>query len=350
MSKIQHVFFILLLLTIVSQNDSRAQEQNLCTQTLKEAHELYDIGRIHEVPPLLDSCMQNGFSRAEKIQAYRLLILSYLFQDEDSKAEENLLSLLRLDPDYKVNEAIEPAEFVNLYNTYRTLPLVSIGLVGGVNQSRISLKQEISTDNSNTSDPDYSPGFGYQFGVMADILLKENYQLTTALLFSGKKYAMDNEGMFGYTNLNIVESQNWLELPVTFKYNFGKKKFVPFVQAGLSGNLFLSSSAILTRVSIENDNDASGPSVDLSKLRKKLNYSAVFGAGARYKIGYGYVVLDIRYNLGLANMVNVENRYSNSELIYYYGHIDGDYKLNNINVSVGYLKSLYKPKKIKLNE
>lgn len=350
MSKIQHGFFILLLLTMVTRNDSWAQEQNLCTQTLKEAHELYDIGRIHEVPALLDSCLQNGFSKAEKIQAYRLMILSYLFQDEDEKAEENLLSLLRLDPDYKVNEAIDPAEFVNLYNTYRTLPVVSIGLLGGVNQSRVSLKQEISTDNQNSSQPKYSPGYGYQFGLIADILLKKNYQLTTAILFSGKKYEMDNERMFGYTSLNIVESQNWLEIPVTLKYNFGKRKFKTFVQAGLSGNIFLSSNAILTRVSIADDNDASGPSVDVSDLRKRFNCSAVMGLGARYKIGYGYVILDIRYNLGLANVVNVENRYSNSELIYYYGHIDGDYKLNNINVSVGYLKSLYKPKKIKVNE
>lgn len=342
--------FIWIFFSLVPALTAKAQEQNLCTQTLKNAQRTYDEGRIEAIPSMLDSCLQDGFSRSEKIQAFRLLILSYLFQDEHEKAEQNLLALLKLDPEYKVNEAIEPAEFVNLYHTYRTRPFISIGVIGGVNQSRINLKQEFNTDNSNTSEPKYSPGFGYQFGLIADILLKRQYQLTTGVLFSGKKYAMKNDRMFGYTSLNIEESQNWLEVPVTLKYNFGTRKFVPFLQAGLSGNLCLSSNAVLTRISIDNDNDASGPSLDLTDLRKRINYSVVLGGGARYKIGYGYVVLDLRYNKGLANMVNVENRYSNSELIFYYGHIDSDYKLNNISISVGYMKSFYKPKKIKVNE
>jgi hypothetical protein len=181
---------------------------------------------------------------------------------------------------------------------------------------------------------------------VADILLYKNIQINAALLFSGKKYQMNSADMFNYTTLNLVESQTWMHLPVTVKYNFGKKKFVPFVSAGISGDLFLNSSGNLTRTN-GNDVDASGPSVKMGNLRNKFNYSGVFGVGARYKIGYGYALLDVRYNLGLKNIVNINKRYSNTELIYYYGYIDSEFKLQNIMVSVGYLKSLYKPKKIK---
>jgi hypothetical protein len=343
----QNVFFVLLLVTLFTFLQAHAQEQNLCTQTLKKALKTYDDGRISAVPAMLDSCLKDGFTRAEKLQAYRLLVLSYIFQDEDEKAEESLLLLLKEDPEYKVNEVLDPAEFVNLYKTYRTLPFISIGIVGGVNQSRIKLLNEFSTDNVNSSPVKYKPGIGFQFGLVADILLYRNFQVNTTFLYSGKKYETSSDKMFGYTSLKLVESQSWLELPVVLKYNFGKNKLKFFAEAGMSGNLFLSSKADVTRISIANDNDASGPSVAMSNLRNKLNYAAVFGGGARYKLGYGYLMLDIRYSMGMRNVVNAKNRYSDNELIYYYGFIDSNYKLNNISVSFGYLKSLYKPKKIK---
>ncbi|MBX9853866.1 MAG: PorT family protein [Cytophagaceae bacterium] len=344
-------FFLLTILLgfFTSGISVRAQDSvNVCTQTLNDAQDAYDAGKLSGIPAMLEGCLKDGFTRAEKLSALRVLILTYLFQDEDELAEQTLLALLKEDPEYKVNEALDPAEFIYLYNTYRTLPVVSIGLIGGVNQSRMHLSQEFSTDNINNSEVKYSPGMGYQFGVIADILLYKNFQINTAILFSGKKYQMDSEKLFSYTNLNLIENQTWMHLPVTLKYNFGKKKLVPFIQAGMSLDLFLASSGNIKRTSIENDNDASGPSVQMSSLRNKLNYSAVFGAGARYKIGYGYAILDVRYNLGLRNIVNVKNRYSNNELVYYYGYIDSDSKLHNIMISVGYLKSLYKPKKIKV--
>jgi hypothetical protein len=327
------------------------ENQNICTQVLKNAQKLYDEGKLSPIPSMLNPCIEQGFTRAEKLSALRLLILTYLFQDEHDLAEQTLLVLLKEDPDYRINEALDPAEFIYLYNSYRTLPVISIGVIGGVNQTRVSLKQEYSTDNINSSEVSYKPGINIQFGLTADFLIYKNLQANFSVLFSGRKYEMTSGRMFNYTNLHVKETQSWLEAPLTLKYIFGNmrmKKFLPFIQAGISGNVFLSSRGEFSRISIENDNDASGPSVKLNDLRKKFNSSAILGGGARYKIGYGYVVLDIRYHLGLGNVVNVENRYSNSELIYYYGYIDNDFKLNNVSISFGYLKSFYKPKKIKV--
>jgi hypothetical protein len=47
----------------------------------------------------------------------------------------------------------------------------------------------------------------------------------------------------------------------------------------------------------------------------------------------------------LLNSVNMENRYSNRELVYQFGHVDNDFRIDNFSLSVGFEKSFYKPRK-----
>jgi hypothetical protein len=320
--------------------------QNLCSQNLKNAQKEYDEGRLSEVPLTLEECLKGGFTRDQKLQAYRLLILTYLFTDEPDSAEQNLLRLLKEDPEYTVDPSLDPTEFVTLFNTYNTSATFSIGLIGGVNQSRAHLHRAYSTDNSNNKAT-YKPHFGFQAGISADISLKKKFQVNAGLLLCQKSYEYKNK-LFQYTNLDLKESQLWIELPISLKYNLrDKKKLIPYVYAGVSMNLFLSSNGKLTRVSDAGNNDASGPNVSLTSLRNKLNYSVIAGGGLKYKVGYSYLCLDLKYAYGLKNIVNTDKRYSDSNLIYFYGYLDSDISLNNLFVSVGYYKSFYKPKKIK---
>jgi hypothetical protein len=320
--------------------------QNLCSKNLKKAQKEYDEGRLTEVAGILDSCLKEGFTRDQKLQAYRLLILTNIFTDEPALAEQNLLLLLKEDPEYRINPALDPVEFVTLFNLYNTSAVVSVGIIGGVNQSRAHLVRTFSTDNSNTKAT-YKPHIGFQGGLSVDILLKKAFQINTGIQVVQKKYEYSNT-MFNYTTLNLQESQLWMELPLALKYNFRyKKKLIPYVYSGGNMGLFLSSSGTLTRVSTTGDNNASGPNVSLTSLRNKLNFSAFAGGGLRYKLGYGYISLDLKYAIGLKDIANPNKRYSNNDLVYFYGYIDSDFKLNNFYVSVGYFKSFYKPKKLK---
>jgi hypothetical protein len=343
-SMITRAFSLAVFMTFISHSGLLAQ--NLCSQNLKKAQKEHDEGRLTEVPGILESCLKEGFTKEQKLQGYRLLILTYLFTDEPSLADENLLLLLKVDPEYKINPGVDPVEFVTLFNQYNTSAVISIGLVGGVNQSRAHLDRTFATDNSNNKAT-YKPHIGFQAGLSADILLKKAFQINTGVQIAQKKYEYSNT-MFNYTTLNLQESQLWLELPLALKYNFGyKNKLVPYVYSGAAMALFLSSSGTLTRVSTSGDNNASGPNVSLTDLRNKLNSSAFAGAGIKYKLGYGYINLDLKYAIGLKDIANPDKRYSNNELVYFYGYIDSDFKLNNFYVSVGYFKSFYKPKKLK---
>jgi hypothetical protein len=46
----------------------------------------------------------------------------------------------------------------------------------------------------------------------------------------------------------------------------------------------------------------------------------------------------------------MNNRYSNRELVYQFGYVDNDFRIDNFSISVGFEKSFYKPrKKVKYN-
>ena len=55
-------------------------------------------------------------------------------------------------------------------------------------------------------------------------------------------------------------------------------------------------------------------------------------------------MLDLRYNFGLTNNVNGENRYKDDEEWSLYQYVDDDFSINNFYMSLGYVYSFYKTK------
>src|SRR5687768_8357487 len=94
-----------------------ASGQNTCSQTLLKAQIAYYEGRAEEVSTILEACLKDGFTEEEKSQAYRLLTLTHLYLNETQQAENSMLSFLRLNHYYKINEAVDPTEFINLYQS-----------------------------------------------------------------------------------------------------------------------------------------------------------------------------------------------------------------------------------------
>ena len=81
-----------------------------------------------------------------------------------------------------------------------------------------------------------------------------------------------------------------------------------------------------------------------------LNQSLVFGGGVKYKIGKNYVFADLRLHLGLTNVTK------DSELFYdeggsfdsdvtKYNNVNDSYRVNSINLTLGYIFPVYNPRK-----
>jgi hypothetical protein len=348
--------FLFLTLFVLSSSEVNAQKKadstiaNRCVEMLREAEKTYEAGRIQNIEGMLLQCIDNGFSKFEKIQAYRLIILSKLFNDEDEKAESYFLKLLKVDPEYTVNPVTDPSEFVNLYNSYRTNPVFAIGLKAGMNYSNPNASVPFGVYDTGGNTGKYKGYLNFQFGVNLDYYINKKFSIGADILFSLKKYEYSNV-LLGYSQLTFTENQTWLDLPIVLKYTMGKKNLRYYVQGGGAAGLILGSNSTVIRKDVTTQsNEAVGPNINTLNIRNAFNYALVVGGGLRYKAGYGYIVLDVKYLYGLSNLSNVHHKYSNTDLVYKYGYIDNNFTLNSLMFSVGYYKSFYKPKKIITHE
>jgi len=349
------LFFVVLFLisgTIQAQNKNKDSIiENRCVQLLRDAEKTYEAGRIDVIEGMLSPCIEkDGFSKFEKLQAYRLIILSKLFDNRDEEANTYFLELIKTDPEYQPNPVTDPSEFIDLFNSYRTTPIYALGFKVGMNLTKPSSYVPYGVNDTEGNTGSYKAFMNVQFGFNADVYLSKKFTLGADLLFSIKKYQYENT-LLDFSELTVKETQMWLELPIVLKYTMGQKKLRYYLQAGGAVSMILNSTADITRKDVNTQsNQAIGPNVDTRDLRNMFNYSLVAGGGLRYKAGYGYLVLDVKYMHGLNNISNSDNKYNNSDLVYKYGYIDNNFTLNSLMFSVGYYKTFYKPKKLPTHE
>jgi hypothetical protein len=106
--------------------------------------------------------------------------------------------------------------------------------------------------------------------------------------------------------------------------------------------------------------DVPSPDVNLIQSRNRLNQSVFIGGGLKYKLGLDFIFAEVRYSIGLRNITNPDNLYANNsfkpitpewvksfELTGGYRHVDDYFRLDNLSISFGFLRPLYKPRELK---
>ena len=89
------------------------------------------------------------------------------------------------------------------------------------------------------------------------------------------------------------------------------------------------------------------PSIKLTKYRTDLSQTFFFGGGVRYKLGLDFVFADLRYGIGLTNIVVPTTTFDYGGPMVEWGHADDYFKMDNLSISIGYVKPLYKPRKLR---
>jgi hypothetical protein len=171
----------ILLLAFISVTFNYAVAQN-CSQTLRLARSTYDQGRLHELPGLMKSCLANtgldGFTKQERVEAYKLLTMAFIYLEEPEKADSSMLKLLHTDPYFELNKEVDPAEFIGLYNTFRTDPVYRIGIKAGA----ITAQPNVSSSNfANDGGSKYSNKIGILVGAFAEIPVLKKFILNPEL-------------------------------------------------------------------------------------------------------------------------------------------------------------------------
>ena len=216
--------------------------QDQCAETLSEAEDKYDQGRLYEIPEMIQSCLVEGFSKEEKVRAYRLLTLTYLFLDYYEEADSSYLKLLKLSPEYNTNDELDPMELINHHEKFTTKPIyyLTLGKLGfNISQSNVLLDYSLS--QSHDGSEKYSSSMGFHAGFGAEMVIYNNLHLSGELFLTRKSlHLTDRHWDFYSTNMDIVHVG--LELPIMLKYNFFKGKVNPFISAGISPEFLIESS------------------------------------------------------------------------------------------------------------
>lgn len=349
------IFFVaaLGLLSIKSfgQNASPAQALRLAQST-------YEQGRLHEVEAILKTYIEtNRFTDQELVTAYKILINSYIYLEEPELADATMLKLLQADHYFKPNEAVDPREFIALYNTFRVDPLFSVGIKLGPTATMPAITQLFSVNSSAQGNGKFGPKVNLSIGVVFEKEFKnffiKNFSIAPEVLFVTRAYNYTNS-MFNtqdqdpsiaiITQEQNFHKQNWLDLNLLAQYKFKETSFNPYFSVG-PGISYLLGATNEIRTQVKGQGAVTGPAVDTKTSYNKLAYSAIFSVGSKIRIGGFYLTGDIRYQLGLNNVVNKAAR-SNGEALFNYGYVPSNYRQNNFTVNAGFVIPYFNPIKL----
>lgn len=338
---------------------SELKGQGDCTTTLQEAQTIYDEGRIHEVEEKLKDCLKSGFTSEEKVQALKLMALTYLYMDEPEKADEMILGILEENPLFKPNPAVDPVEFINLYESFRTTPIFRVGIKGGLNYAKPNFTSGGGVNNLNDLNlrGENKLALGYRLGVAFELPLNKKMTLGTELKYVSTSFKMENlslitdfQGNLVTDNLLITTISSY-ELPAYLQYKVMDikskelyKNSNVFVFLGGSVEYNTGASSIALR-NVENNQPVKEANYNLDYI-VKLNYSAILGIGAKIQIGTGYFITDVKYRYGIMEVTDYTNSLNDLQPYYFDHYADyNTYKLTSLTLSVGYLQNIYNPKK-----
>ena len=350
-----------------------------CTQRLVQAQRLYDQGRLTEIEAVLlgankkeVNCVKNGLSKEQQATAYRLLALVYIFLDHELKAEDAIVDLLLADPEHPYDEENDPAEFIALYKKFRYQPIFRWGVFAGVNQTQVNsladydafdgvdapnrhysdIRNEAFGDTSAISKT-FDPGIGLHVGATIEYMPIENLEVVLRTKVSWQNYLVSyplitesaiDAGSFAITELQ--EKQTWLSVPLALRYNYpiGDGNITPYVIGGISADFLLAAALEGDRQGTTTVSVSSGSDLHQFDLREKFNWTSFVGLGAKLSVKrINSLFIEGTYGLGGQNIVNGANRYASQDQNFNMAHIDNDKSINQININIGFIMSVYKP-------
>jgi hypothetical protein len=341
--------------------------QASCTQVLRSANDTYNAGRLHELPKLVEGCI-NGrsdgdkFSQTELVTAYKLLSQAYIYLEEPEEANKAMHNLLKTDGFFEINENLDPAEFVALYNKFRTRPVISLVTKFGLTYTFVSPNTLFKAGSGDYGNGNFSPALGLYYGLGAEKIISgklKKHKITFApeVFLMNKTFTFQDPTVFNsdadqtqsVTKIKSTFTQKRIDFYPIFQFElFRKSSLNPFVGIG-PGISFLSSAAnenITARNDLNGNSTTtiSGSLINTTNSFTKLTYSAIAMAGVKLRIGPMFVTADIRFQYGFSNITKTAR--TNNESLFDYGYQFDNMKTTNVMGTVGVIYPIFIPKKL----
>ncbi|MEQ8906167.1 hypothetical protein [Ekhidna sp.] len=353
---------------------SIAQSSSQCARSLSQAEVAFEQGRLSDIINLYSNsssgftrCLNNGiFSIDEEIRAYKLLTKAYLFQDNEGKAEEMFVKLLKVDKEHQLAPE-DPAELYLLKEKFKTEPILRVALRGGMNKSlpQVFPGQNFSTFQGqkryNENGSDTGLGIGVWIEALAERHLTNGIEVAGGLQYRQTSYDVEGELIVNDLTYVARNSSSMLRFPLIVRYSFNYDRkdedgnrigFLPYVFIGGSYDLTLNSRYVDTQRTGGTAYTLPDGSDNLKAEGQAApsNVSVMGGVGVRMRVGRAKVdffSIELRYDNSLFNYLDPSNRFAIKDVTFGVGHVEDDLTLNAVSISFGYTKSVYLPRKRK---
>jgi hypothetical protein len=202
--------------------------------------------------------------------------------------------------------------------TFTSFGQFSIGVKGGGNMSSWKV-----TTNTPLVAAGQVFNLGYQYGYVFNFGLNDYVSIQPELLFiqKGVKQQIIEDSFYGDGEFKFIRdlNLNYLELPLLAKLKLSDANGSTFfLTIGPSFGYALNGKTLTEWTEYEETetNRSESDSKQNFNQYSRFDMSASFGAGVSFPIGNGDLYLEVRYLMGLSNILKEENevKYSNKGL------------------------------------
>ena len=173
------------------------------------------------------------------------------------------------------------------------------GIKGGLAVSALQASGEDYTpflgyETSWVQDGTSNPVFGLQLGAFYTFNISDEFIFQPELYFVERGYQFDQTPLY---NINYSLHINYLELPLLIEYYLPLDwDFHPAILAGAYSSIKLSSNKSIRLP----DEEITG---EVSSVNS-FDYGIVFGIATEFSAWNGEIIIDLRLNWGLANVLS----------------------------------------------
>ena len=318
------------ILFLAGHFELKAQTDS-CSIKLKNANIGFDQGDYDGTVKLLRSAIAEcQLDKVEKIQANKLLVMSYLKIDNLEEADKVAASIMKIDPYYKPDKFKDDPAYCALFEKYQPTPVFRAGIHAGANFSQIDVVNSYSIvhDDEDASDfSEYNSKTGFQIGAQAEYRAFKNLWIELGACFRQSQYEHILDSVEN-TTINYSEKLSYLDVPLSVKYYLLDKTFCPYIEAGATFS-FLTDALSTTKRD------------DLQDLVNRTDYRNTFmmgyfgGVGIAYKMKGFQLFADFRYVYYPENVNKEGTRYADDVNVFKYYYIDDDFRMDNVMINFG---------------
>lgn len=360
----------------------KTETESDCEQLLEKAEDIYQKkGYNQNIIDILKEVQDCDNNKDVLFEINLLMAKVYVLLNEEGKADKYYRKVLKYKPTYTPDTKKEPFEFIQYHYSILNLnppkiqvkepklkfkpyddlmpsPKFSITPYLTTNFTKVQERKVYSIHNETSCQDCYKNApitigagiqFGYYFSKYLEISIGAAYKIRQYNYERPNIRTNSTLDDFQY-NLELQESQEWIDIPLQLKYKLGNKNFVPYVYVGVEFNYlkdakfkFIESSADGEVIKRKTDVELQGGErEDKKEMRHQPNYSILVGKGLDIRVlKKHFINFDVQYGFMPKSIVNIENRYANNVLLYEYGHVDNLFWMHNISVSVGFKMAFY---------